>query len=102
MAPVVSLTWGWNHSLADPDRKEAAYAIFALSALLPVYLSGSELNIRFNCMMNNLYSERVPSNNLGGFSLGARSLWVVSAIGAVGAGAAAPSRWRIPLASPFW
>ena len=40
--------------------------------------------------MNDLYSDRVPSNSLGGLSLGARSLWVVGAV--AGAGAAAPSR----------
>ena len=50
--------------------------------------------------MNDLYSDCVAWNSLGGLSLGARSLWVVDAV--AGAGAAAPSRWRIPLARPFW
>ena len=77
-----------------------AYAILALSALAPVYQSGSELNIKLSCMMDDLYSDRVPSNSLGGLSLGARSLWVVGVV--AGAGAAAPSRWRIPLARTFW
>ena len=66
IAPVVPLTCGWNHSLADPARKEAAYAILELSALAPVYRSGSELNITLSCMMHDLYSDRVPSNSLGG------------------------------------
>ena len=52
--------------------------------------------------MNDLYSDRVASNSLGGLSFGAWSLWVVGAIWAAGADAAAPSRWRIPLASPLW
>ena len=53
-------------------------------------------------MMNNLYSAQVPSNSLGGLSFGARSLCVVGMVEGAGAGPAAPSRWRIPLARPFW
>ena len=52
--------------------------------------------------MKDLYSDRVPSNSLDGLSLEVQSFWVVGALGAAGAGAAAPSRWRIPLVSPFW
>ena len=44
---------------------------------MPVYLAGSDLNIWFSCIINDLYSVRVPSNSLGGFSLGARSCWAV-------------------------
>ena len=58
---------------------------------MPVYLAGSELNIRFSCIINDLYSARVPSNGLGGFNLGVRSCWAVGTGGcgaiAVGAGA---------------
>ena len=100
--PVVSWTCGWNHSMAEPDRKDTAYAILALSALTPVYRSRSELNIRLSCIMNDLYSDRVPSNDLGGLSFGAWSLSVVGVVGMAGTGAPAPSRWRIPLARLFW
>ena len=55
--------------------------IFALSAFVPVYLAGSELKMRFSCIIKDLYSARVPSNSLGGFSLGARSCLVVGATG---------------------
>ena len=44
--------------------------IFALSALVPVYLHGSELNIRFSYIIHDLYSAQVPSNGLRGFNLG--------------------------------
>ena len=53
-------------------------------------------------MTNNLYSHRVPSNSLGGLSFRAQSLYVVGMVEGAGVGIAALSRWRIPLARPFW
>ena len=50
-----------------------------------MYLAGSELKMRFSYITKDLYAARVPSNGLGGFSLGARSCWVV---GVAGGGAA--------------
>ena len=46
-----------------------------------MYLAGSELKMRFSCITKDLYSAQVPSNGLGGFSLGAQSCWVVGAAG---------------------
>ena len=56
----------------------------------------SELKIRFSCMINDLYTARVLSNGLGGFSFGARSCWAIEAAScsatAVGVGARAARR----------
>lgn len=43
------------------------------SSRFPAAYRSSELNIRFSCMMNDLNSDLVLSNGLGGLSLGARS-----------------------------
>ena len=51
-------------------------------------------------MINVLYSERVPSNGLGGFSLGAWSRWVGVVVG-TDAAAEDANRCRIAFASPF-
>ena len=70
--------------------------IVALSALMPVYLPGFELNIRFSCIINDLYSAQVPSNGLRGFNLNARSWWAAGTDGsgtiAVEAGTTAARR----------
>ena len=76
-------------------------AILKLSALAPVYLSGSELNIKLSFIMKVLYSDLVLPNGLDRFSLRSRSHGIVGTGGVTGSGPVAASHCRTPFANPF-
>lgn len=77
------------------------YAILTLSALAPVYLSGSELNIKLSFIIMVLYSDLVLPNGLERFSLRRRSHGIVGTGGVTGSGPGSASHCRTPFANSF-